>query len=231
MTEPFKGHNCTKRASQPTKTLRIDRREIQAMPEELIHLSLLDVHDDCDPQCYRWAIRAGGGIVHHPYGITTIYQAPDGNKECEQDAVVDAFAGQELLDSSYITVSKYRRALCTGAKPWSFFGPAMAFAVITGEIYAAKHTGSMTKDAEGKTIKAQEYLQAAYIMKYYDCQGNFCGSRYAPSVHYWGGSAPVDILVKNYSGIIGKIYDYRTKEMRKAECCPAKLLKIKTVGV
>lgn len=223
MTPIYKGVDCSKRGTRQKLGLRLKDREIQAQPEELIYLSLLDVHRDCDPYCYQWKLRVGGGILHYPVGKTVIYSAPSGNKECENNALIDVFTGSKLLDTAYITVSPYAFSLCKPGDPYVGTVPPVAYAVTGHVMWGAEHTGSTYTKPDGTKALAQEYLAAWYETTYYDCSGSVCWIRQMPKLHWWGYNAPTMMLEKMYGSERGRLRDYRTAEMKKMECCPPKV--------
>ena len=269
MTPIYKGHDCSKRATKPKLKLRIDNRVVLAEPDTLVYLSLLDVHRDCDPSCYHWEQRIGGGRLIHPVGITVSYQTPETNKLCENDAIIEAYAGHKLLDTAYITTSPYTKKTCTGKKPWTTLVDPIAYAVVGDEPYGQTHSGSKYLTPFGSTpagvtmeqgatfpegwkrgelvpkgisierwavippdwpasirwYLATEYLPAWYYMTYYDCQGRICWIREKPKLFWWGVMPPVARLESRFGVLRGKVYDYRTKEMKEMGCCPPKILK------
>ena len=161
MTPIYKGHDCSKRASRPKLTLRIDNREVLAQPDTIVTLSLLDVHRECDPACYTWEQRLGGGRLIIPVGPTVQYQTPEKNKDCENDAVIEAYAGPKLLDTAYVTISPYAIKLCTGKKPYTPLVPPIAYAIVGDEPYGAPHSGSMYLKPIGSTPAGVKLEQGA----------------------------------------------------------------------
>lgn len=227
MSEIFKGHDCSKRAGRPTLTLRLEKREILAEPNELITLKLLDVHPDCFPSCYQWAIRFGGGRLIDPYGTVVKYVAPEDNKNCENDAVVDVLTGSKWLDSAYISVNRYRRKLCTGGKPYTPLSPPIAYRQTGTVIYGEPHTGTKVTLPDGKVRLADEYLEAYYLTRYYDCRGLLCWVRHMPRLHWWGINPPAAMLRAKFGHLAGEFRDLRGKDMKKQECCSPRALRVK----
>lgn len=230
--EIYKGFNCTRRDSRPTLRLRLKQRRFSAKPNQEIRLELMDRHPFCDPACYSWMIRAGGGTLSQNFGEHTIYTAASGNKGCVNNAVVDVSCVMTYLDRAFITITqvfgtlyKYARiARIWPPEPRDFTKlPDLAYGVISGEIYAPPYTGVKTFSPTIGWYWPRHYMEAAYFTRCYDCKGTFLYKVIGLGTKQWGTAPPIKKLKKDWSYMIGHIYDYRTKELKDMMCCPPRL--------
>lgn len=167
----------------------------------------------------------GGGTLAEEVGKAVWYRAPLDNKDCMGSAVIEVFCAGHLLDTVYITITTYTGRRCTGRKPYTFLVPPVAFSLVTGEIHEGEHTGSTYTKPDGTTALALESIEATYITKYYDCNQVLCATRNIPGLRRYGIAAPIDQLIQNYSDLVGKVVDFRSKKMKEQQCCPPKLIK------
>lgn len=233
MEEIYKGFDCTRRDSRPTLRLRLKIRRFNVKPHQKVLLELDDRHAFCDPACYSWMIRSGGGTLSNDFGESTTYTAPGANKECTNNAIINVYCVMTYLDAAFINITRrmkiynyfrIRRILWDGEPIPIEDLPDLAYGILTKEIYAQPYGGKPVKSYRGVWFLPLWNMEAAYMTRCYDCNDNFLYKVISGfGVRRYGTSPPLKELKEKWGHDIGRVFDYRTPEMKELGCCPTRI--------